>query len=113
MTAKTGYVWFLPVYVSMKVNATGAQDVNGLCSAVDIRNALDGHFALSYSSFGNDDDAIGGNLTVREWKAEYLKRMNKNQTHYADYAGYTYDAIWVYVKALQQLIEEGKRKINF
>jgi hypothetical protein len=24
------------------------------------------------------------------------------------HAGYTFDAIWVYVKALQQLIKEGK-----
>lgn len=109
MTARTGFVWFLPVYVSTKVNATSAHDVAGLCSAADIRSALDGHFALSYSSFGNDGDVIAGNQTVGEWKASYLSRMGRNETRYADYAAFTYDAIWVYAKALQQLIEEGEQ----
>lgn len=108
MTAKTGYVWFLPVYVSMKVNAMGLASINGSCSELEIRSALDGHFALSYASFGNDSTVIVGNQTVMEWKAEYLNKTEKNQTQFADYAGYTYDAIWVYVKALQTLIKQGK-----
>lgn len=77
-----------------------------------MRNGLDRHFAFDYSSFGNDLDKIEGGQTIEEWKHEYLNKTNQNQTHFADYAGFTYDAIWVYVRALQQLIKEGERNIS-
>lgn len=111
MTARSGYVWFLPVYMSMKINDTDLQDINGSCSESEIRSALDGHFALSYSAFGNDFDVIEGNQTIGEWKEEYLGGSGTNRTFYSDYAGYAYDAIWVYVKALQQMIKEGTKII--
>jgi hypothetical protein len=110
MTAASGYVWFLPVYVSMKMNDTSMKDISEECTENDIKNAMDGHFALSYSSFGHDSDLIdGGNETIAEWKEEYMMRTHTNKTQFADYAAYTFDAIWVYVKALQQLIKEGEK----
>lgn len=108
MTAQSGFVWFLPVYVSLKINDTGYQDVNGSCTESEMRSALDGHFALSYDPFGNDDEVIEGNQTVKEWKEKYLQGTGMNKTQFVDYAGFAYDAIMVYVKALQQLIKEGK-----
>lgn len=111
MTAVSGYVWFLPVYISMKMNDTGLENINGSCSEIEMRNALDGHFALSYASFGNDDDVIEGNQTIEEWKQIYLKETAKNKTQFSDYSGFTFDAIWVYVKALQQLIKEGEKLV--
>ncbi|CRK93996.1 CLUMA_CG007522, isoform A [Clunio marinus] len=113
MTAKTGYVWFLPVYVSMKINDTGLQQFNKSCTESEIRSAMDGHLSLSYSAFGNDDDLIEGNQTIKEWKEKYLEESNMNRTYYSDYAGYTYDAIWVYVKALQQLIKEDSPRHRY
>lgn len=111
MTAEDGFVWFLPVYVSMKMNDTGFQDVNETCSDGEMRSALDRHFAFDYASFGRDSETIAGNQTIAEWKQIYLSRSKQNQTHFADYAGFTYDAIWVYVRALQQLIKEGETNI--
>lgn len=73
-----------------------------------MRNALDGHLTLSYASFGNDLDTIEGGQTIAGWKETYLRRTGMNHTEFSDYAGFTYDAIWVYVKALQQLIQEGE-----
>lgn len=106
MTSEHGFVWFLPVYVSIKVEE-GLQEINDTCSESEMRGALDLHFALSYSSFGNDSDVIEGNQTIEDWKKSYLEATGQNKTHFADYAGYTYDAIWTYAYALQQLIKEG------
>ena len=110
MTAASGYVWFLPVYVSMKMNETGVEGLSKECTMNEVRNAMDGHFSLSYASFGEDSDVIdgSGNETIANWKEDYLRRIQANKTQYADVASYTYDAIWVYVKALKQLIKEGK-----
>lgn len=127
MTAQNGFVWFLPVYVSMKINDTGLQDVNGSCTEGEMRSAIDGklvrvegsasinvinqpsgHFALSYAPFGNDSDEIEGSQTIAQWKEKYLSETKMNKTQFSDYAGFAYDAIWVYVKALQQMIKEGK-----
>lgn len=109
MTAASGYVWFLPVYVSMKMNDMWQNDIAEECTETEVRNAMEGHFALSYASFGADSDVIdGGTETIGEWKEEYMRTQQVNQTHFADYAGFTYDAVWVYVKALEQLIKEGK-----
>lgn len=107
MTAQSGYVWFLPVYVTMKINDTGLQDVNGSCTESEIKSALAGHFSLSYAPFADDSDVIEGNQTVEEWKQLYLQGTGMNKTSFSDYAGYAYDAIWVYAKSLQQLIKEG------
>lgn len=128
MTSEHGFVWFLPVYVSTKVEE-GIQEINDTCSESEMRGALDLHFALSYSSFGNDSDVIEGNQTIEDWKKSYLDLTGQNKTHFSDYAGYykhnnttklnifscifypsfTYDAIWIYAIALQQLIKEGKK----
>lgn len=138
MTAESGYVWFLPVYVSMKIGESFSWVAENLfpivkhftfffffcfihsqnksetrfnreCTEHEILRAMDGHFALSYKSFGLDTDIIdGGNETIAEWKQAYLEKLGSNKTHLADYSTYTYDAIWVYVKALKQLIKEGK-----
>lgn len=111
MTAASGYVWFLPVYVTMTMNETGMEGVSKECTMDEVKNAMDGHFSLSYASFGEDKDVLddGSNQTIAEWKEKYLSKTGANRTHFADYASYTYDAIWVYVKALKQLIKEGKR----
>lgn len=110
MTAKSGYVWFLPVYVSMKMNETGMEGISDKCRESDIRKAMDGHFSMSYAPFGNDSDVIdGGNETIAMWKEAYLQETNTIKINYADYGSYTFDAVWVYVRALKRLIEEGRK----
>lgn len=70
MTSKNGYVFFLPVYVSMKMNDTGFENEFCTVSSIislkilliqldflfsqvsEMKGALNGHFAFSHSSFG-------------------------------------------------------------
>lgn len=94
----------------MKINDTLMHRINASsCTEAEMRDALDGHLTLSYASFGNDRDMIeGGHQTIAEWKESYLRRTGMNHTQFSDYAGFTYDAILVYAKALQQLIKEGE-----
>lgn len=106
MTAKEGYVWFLPVYISLKMNETNITESSD-CSMSKI---LDGHFALSYANLGSDDEKIPSKITVEEWKENYLKKTNKSEISPADYAPFVYDTIWVYVKTLKKLLNAGKEK---
>lgn len=77
------------------------------CTASELREALNGHFAMSYASFGSDNDRLPTNKTVRKWKDDYKLRRNISTLSASDYAPYVYDAIWVYAKAIMQLIKEG------
>jgi hypothetical protein len=109
MTAKEGYVWILPVYVTIKLNETEIMNNNQSCSASDLREVLKGHFSLSYAILNlNDDDKLPSNKTVRAWKDEYKLARGISTISPSDYAPFVYDAIWVYANTLMQLIAEGK-----
>jgi Protein tyrosine and serine/threonine kinase/Receptor family ligand binding region len=112
MTASEGFVWFLPVYVSMKIKDNNYTYENSTCTQADIRDAMEGHIAFSYRSFGDDTDVIDSNITVAEWKKKYMNATKKTSIHYNDYAGFTYDAVWVYVKALQELVKADNQTEN-
>lgn len=118
MTAQSGFVWFLPVYVSTKINETlqyapgNATFGTSKCSNSDIHNAMQGHFAFSYKSFADDAVEIDEGITVKEWHENFTrlyeeeneKRNNSNTyNRYDDYGGFTYDALWVYIKAIEEL----------
>lgn len=110
MTAQNGYVWFLPVYVSMKMNDTTNEVINGTCTTQELETVLDGHFAMTFKSFGDDNSVIEGTKqTVLEWKKKYMSIENINRIQLTDYSGFAYDAVLVYAKALQRLIAEGER----
>lgn len=113
MTAEEGYVWFLPVYVTLKINETIIMNSNVTCTASELRRALQGTMALSYATFGNDDDVLPTNQTVGEWKKDYKQRRNIVSLSPTDYAPYVYDAVWVYGKALIELIKQGKENSIF
>lgn len=118
MTAQSGFVWFLPVYVSMKINDTltltnSTSTKNGMCTDLDIRNAMQGHFAFSYSSFAEDSVMLDEGISVREWHEKYKEvRGDSDYSLYDDYGGFSYDALWVYVKAVKALISGEKLKIS-
>lgn len=134
MTLKEGYVWFLPVYskyqshyyldkntpelniigifnifrtVTLKLNEDSVMNNNISCKAEELNEVLKGHLALSYAAFGSDSDVLPTKKTVGEWKDEYTRKRNISTLPYVDYAPYVYDAIWVYAKAIIQLIKEG------
>lgn len=51
MTAKQGYVWFLPVYVSKENNTASNASDNVACTAKEMEEAMNGHFSLSHGEF--------------------------------------------------------------
>ena len=106
MTAHEGYVWFLPVYVSLKLNETISNSNDTFCSIFEIKNFLNGHFALSYANLNYElNEKIPTQVSVESWKSRYLElRGNSTTISPADYAPFAYDAILVYVKALKELI---------
>ncbi|KAG5675764.1 hypothetical protein PVAND_005641 [Polypedilum vanderplanki] len=106
MTAQNGYVWFLPVFMSIRMNETEVMNNNQSCTAGELKEVLKNHFALSYANFGNDDTILPSNRTVSDWKNEYMRTRNINTISPADYAPFVYDAVWVYAKTLMQLIKE-------
>lgn len=86
---------------------------NVSCTAAELSAALKGHFALSYATFGSDNDLLPTKSTVGEWKQEYKAKRNITSLSPVDYAPYVYDAIWVYAKAIIQLIKEGNTTYIF
>lgn len=51
MTAKQGYVWFLPVYISKENNTAANATDNVACTAKEMQEAMNGHFSLSHGEF--------------------------------------------------------------
>lgn len=111
MTAQYGYVWFLPVFMSIRMNDTEVMNNNRSCTANELREVLKNHFALSYANLGSDDTILPTNKTVSDWKNEYMSAMKINAISPADYAPFVYDAVWVYAKTLMQLIKEGNARL--
>jgi hypothetical protein len=118
MTAESGYVWFLPVYVTLKINDTIASSTTNAtlneCSDLDLQKAMKNHFTFSYSSFGDENSLTVDGSTVKEWSERYMtQRGLEGFNYYDDYGGFTYDAIWVYIKAIQTLIKGMNLIYNF
>lgn len=60
------------------------------------------------------------NISVKSWRTKYLKRVSKwshsqsvktantslalNDDYASDYAGYAYDAVWIYALAAEKLL---------
>lgn len=108
MTAKEGFVWFLPVYVTLKLNEKDIRENNEGCTEQELREALHEHFSLAYATIStNDNQLLPNNNTVGEWKKNYIERRGVTSISPSDYAPFVYDGIWVYVKALLKLIEAG------
>lgn len=112
MTAKEGFVWFLPVYISLKINETTLLHTNETCTAAEMREILNGHFALAHANFGNDSDITPMNFSVGEWKQKYIQKRGISAISPSDYAPFVYDTIWVYAKALKELIDAGMKVQN-
>lgn len=70
-----------------------------------VLQALDGHLSLGYAYFAPEEDVFYENITVSEWRKQYLQMSYRNHT--ADYAGYTYDAVWTYAFALDTLLSQN------
>ena len=45
------------------------------------------------------------NITVKEWREKYRKLCEKTRSSVSDYAGFAYDAVWMYALVLDKLIK--------
>ncbi|KAJ8975821.1 hypothetical protein NQ317_003857 [Molorchus minor] len=96
MTARQGYVWFLPVWLNTTwyntdyFNMYKNEKVN--CTTKEMIKAITGYFSMAYAYFADDDAIMQENITVKTWRDKY----NKLPVAKSDYAGFAYDAVWVY-----------------
>lgn len=115
MTARNGYVWFLPVWLAkrnLNISTNSYKNDNDLikkssCNDSQIFEAMNGHFSLSHAPFASDEALMQENITVREWRDKYINLLKPYNVTSSDYSGYAYDAVWVYAYALNQLITEN------
>ncbi|KAJ6649876.1 Insulin-like growth factor 1 receptor [Pseudolycoriella hygida] len=110
MTLKYGYVWFLPVWLSMKTG-DAIKTVNTTCTEEEMLEAMNGHFSLQHAPYAEDNVIMQENISVAQWKKAYEQRrkdsrLNSANKYQSEYAGYAYDAVWVYAFALNQLVKE-------
>lgn len=110
MSAKYGYVWFLPVWLTKNWLNSTTIGRNVSCTDEQLIEVINGHFSLSHAPFASDTDVMQENKTVSEWRTSYeqnCKEQNEIETAVqSEYAGYAYDAVWVYALALDKMLKE-------
>lgn len=110
MTAKQGYVWFLPLWLTPEWYDTDKynRELNETitCSTKQMLEAINGHLGLSFAHYAPDNQIMQENKTVGEWKTEYSHYLStKYNATPSDYGGYAYDAIWMLAFALDKLMK--------
>lgn len=121
MTAKDGFIWFLPrwFHADWYKNNTTRKEGDEIedCTTQEMEEAINGTFSLGYAYFAENKTEIMKdyeNITVKEWHEEWSKKMcgrrdaKPNCWELPNYAGYTYDAVWTYAIALNKLLAEDK-----
>lgn len=113
MTARHNYVWFLPRWFTSNWYNTSLysqKDKKKIpCNTSMMLEAIDRHMSLGYAYYAPDDFVYHENKTVKQWREEYFKKYHHEP---ADYAGYTYDAVWTYAYALDKLLKEDRTHIS-
>ncbi|XP_073988410.1 uncharacterized protein isoform X2 [Rhodnius prolixus] len=116
MTAKQGYVWFLPLWLPTDwYNTTIFNETRGLpltCDTNQMIEAINGHLAITHSFFAPDDNIMQENITVRQWRDNYEKKCQVGLLTPSNYAGYAYDAVWTYAYALNTLLKENQSSVS-
>uniref|UniRef100_A0A182JYE0 receptor protein-tyrosine kinase n=1 Tax=Anopheles christyi TaxID=43041 RepID=A0A182JYE0_9DIPT len=126
MTAENGYIWFLPIWLSNVWNlsseavgpsasppAKNTTTTRG-CTNSELLRAMNGHFSLSHAPYADDDSILDVNrsATVRDWKEAYQVSLDEFNYMASDYAGFAYDAVWVYALAFDRLLSEDQSYIS-
>ncbi|KAF2904495.1 hypothetical protein ILUMI_01678, partial [Ignelater luminosus] len=116
MTAKQGYVWFLPLWLNTTwynttyFNVYAHEKVN--CTLENMIEAINGYFSLTSAFFAPNDSVMQENITVGEWRQNYMSEIrNKTGAKSSNYAGFAYDAVWTYALALDRLIKEDPEAV--
>lgn len=116
MSARHGYVWFLPVWLTknwLNVTTTGR---NVSCSDEQLIEVINGHFSLSHAPFASDTSIMQEKKTVHEWRSEYERKCENNSPSktavQSEYAGFAYDAVWVYALALDKMLKKDRSYLS-
>lgn len=103
MTAKQGYVWFLPVWLNNTWYDTDLFNRNSTtiinCTTKEMIEAITGYFSMTHAYYAPDDSVMQENITVGEWREKNKIILNGG----SPYAGFAYDAVWTYALALNKL----------
>ena len=91
------------------------------CTTKEMIQALNGHFSLVHKKFAPEDSIMETSKTIAEWKNQVEEHMEKINLAYQkqgrapsdrltlrklnDNGGYVYDAVWLYAKALEELVK--------
>uniref|UniRef100_A0A182F2H0 receptor protein-tyrosine kinase n=1 Tax=Anopheles albimanus TaxID=7167 RepID=A0A182F2H0_ANOAL len=110
MTSENGYIWFLPMWLTNLWNQPALRSETKRCTIEELRHVMNGHFSLSHAPFADDNSYLDvDGSTVSSWKKKYKQALQKecsNTCSASDYAGYAYDAVWVYALALDNLLRD-------
>lgn len=111
MTAKDGYVWFLPFWLVTDWNmGNSTKQLNLTCTESEMDEILNGHFSMSHEQFADDNVLMQENITVSEWKNNFTS--NGAHKFNSSYVGFVYDGVWTYAYALQKLLEQSKEYVR-
>ncbi|XP_052822135.1 uncharacterized protein LOC106880693 isoform X4 [Octopus bimaculoides] len=119
MTSYEGYAWFLPAWLSEDWwdvdyynSPPGRDDTRPQeavpCSTEEMEEAVEGYFILS-KSFYNDNGkkSVAGDITVNKFRSIYAVKAGKANNDESTFAGYVYDAVWVFAYALDKLLKSN------
>ncbi|XP_034668041.1 retinal guanylyl cyclase 2-like isoform X2 [Drosophila subobscura] len=108
MTQRDDYVWFLPTWLP-KDFRLWENIVNRSCTASELRNAIEGHFSVRHTPFGNPDAVMQEGKPIRAWLEQYRNQSGEP----SNYAGFTYDAVWAYALAAHKLLLKDQYAVNY
>lgn len=110
MTAYHSYVWFLPAWLSPDWYDTNfyneKRNESVPCTTAEMIKAINGYFSLTHAAYASPDNIMQENKTVSQWKEEFARQCRNRTNKLSDYAGYAYDAVWMYALALDKLSKE-------
>ncbi|CAH0390440.1 unnamed protein product [Bemisia tabaci] len=109
MTAKEGYVWFLPPWHGKSWYDTDHYNQaheNVTCTTDQMTDAINGYFSLTTQFFGPPEQMMQENKTIAQWQKEYKAEVARRKFQESNYAGFAYDAVWMYALAMNKLIKK-------
>lgn len=107
-------MWFLPTWLKedwydVDLYKTKGEDIP--CSTVEMKQAINGHFSISHANFAPDNNIMQEGITVRQWRNNYEDFCRSHNQSRSPYAGYAYDAMWVYAYATDKLLKENPSRL--
>lgn len=75
-----------------------------------IFQAINGHLSLSHAAWAPDSFIMETNQTVKHWKEQF--KVHYPNMSLSSYAGYAYDAVWMFALALEQLSKEDPSALS-